>query len=211
MTWRVVRSLGTSRMRRAGLGLGIWVLMALAGITPAAACSIDGIASLQLNNLYATKNQTAAANANLATWAPFSLGDASPHALLHFSEDLNKLRNVLPKGSLQHPFTWRFGDGASVVGQDVAHKYTDAGLYKLEVRYYLPSTRQWVLFDSAQLHVVPPTVVSLAPLHASGASMGGTKTLELSLAGLAGVICLGVIVWQLRGMRPTDKGNVTGA
>lgn len=198
-------------MRRAGVILGIWAIMAVVGVTPAAACTIDGVASLRLGSLYATKNQTAPVSTNLATWAPFSLGDASPHDLLHFNEDLNKLQKVLPKASLQHPFTWRFGDGVSAVGQNVSHTYGRAGLYKLEVRYYLPATHLWVLFDSAQLHVVPPTVVSMAPLHTNRTSTSGTTAAELSLAGLAGVVCLGVIVWQIRVMRPTDKDNVTGA
>jgi hypothetical protein len=59
------------------------------------------------------------------------------------------------------------------------------------------------LFDSAQLRIVPPIVVTLVPQHSSS-STSGTNMAVLALAGLAGVACLGVIAVQVRGMRQGD-------
>jgi PKD domain len=189
--------------RRCLLAVAFWALATLITAGPAAACTIDGVASMKLDNLYALKNKALPASGTLATWAQFTLGDASPHKILNFAEDMAKLKKVLPAASLQHPFSWKFGDGASAVGQQVSHSYARAGLYKVETRYYLPSTKQWVLFDSAQLRIVPPIVVTLVPQHTSSAS-SGTNMAVVALAGLAVLACLGVIAVQVRGMRQGD-------
>ena len=120
----------------------------------ARACSIDGIASLSANGKLASISAAAPTQAALAYWAPFTLLAAAPGDLIQVREDIGKLHASLPSTAFSTPFRWTFGDGATVNGLQAAHRYAHTGWYKIDVRYYEPSRHSWVLFDSAQQHIV---------------------------------------------------------
>lgn len=118
------------------------------------ACSIDGIASLSANGKLASISAAAPTQAALAYWAPFTLLATAPGDLIHVQEDIGKLHNSLPHTAFATPFRWSFGDGTVVSGLQASHRYARTGWYKIDVRYYEPGRQSWVLFDSAQQHVV---------------------------------------------------------
>jgi PKD domain len=124
---------------------------------PAAlACALDGIASISVNGILATRTTDTPTPQTLAHWAPFTLGLAyAPGDVMHFGEDRGKLRRSLPPAALVKPFRWEFGDGHRARGLQTVHRYTQTGWYRVTVRSYWPSRRSWVLFDSVQLHIVP--------------------------------------------------------
>lgn len=120
----------------------------------AQACSIDGIASLSANGKLATISAAAPTQAALTYWAPFTLLAAAPGDVVHLQEDLGKLHSSLPRTAFNTPFRWSFGDGTVVNGVQASHRYAHTGWYKIDVKYYEPSRHTWVLFDSAQQHII---------------------------------------------------------
>ena len=144
--------------RRAGYQLACAVLLCVVALsTPAAAraCSLDGIASISMNGTTASLTQGTPSPADATHWAPFSLLAAAPGDTLHLSENLSKVRNSLSAAMLRTPFRWIFDDGAVAQGYTVAHRFSTLGWHKITVDYFYPARRQWITFDSAQLHIVP--------------------------------------------------------
>ena len=118
------------------------------------ACSIDGVPSLSLDGRLVTFNYGQATKSNLAYWAAFSLGTTSANKQIRLQEDITKIGKALSPKALKTPFQWTFGDGGSASGFSVRHRYQRPGWYKVNVEYYYTPQRKWVVFDSAQLHVV---------------------------------------------------------
>jgi PKD domain len=135
---------------------GLLGLLALwfGGTSLAAACSIDGVPSLTMDGKLVTTNFGQATKDNFAYWAAFSLGSAPAGRRLAMAEDLPKVRQALSTGALSTPFSWSFGDGGAARGAAVRHRYARPGWYKVDVSYYVPAKRQWVVFDSAQVQIV---------------------------------------------------------
>ncbi|MDB5073983.1 MAG: hypothetical protein JWO42_162 [Chloroflexi bacterium] len=155
------------------------------------ACSIDGIPSLSLDGRLVTFNYGQATKDNLAYWAAFSLGTTTVNKQVHLQEDIAKIRKALSAKALKTPFHWTFGDGASASGPAVQHRYRQAGWYKVDVEYYYPPQRKWIIFDSAQLHV----------LSAQGAAHGTSSTgIAPQLAG-GSVAAIGGLLLVVNGVR----------
>ena len=121
----------------------------------ALACSLDGIASISMNGATASLTEGTPSPADAAHWAPFTLLAAAPGDTLHLSEDLAKVQNSLSATMLRTPFRWIFDDGTVAQGYSVAHRFNTLGWHKITVDYFYPARRQWITFDSAQLHIVP--------------------------------------------------------
>jgi PKD domain len=140
------------------------------------ACSIDGVPSLSANNALSWQNVSQATAANQAYWAPFILPDAAPGDTLWFSENLANVALSIPSASLLTPFKWSFGDGATAMGQvssrgqTITHRYTKPGWYRIVVKYYWQSHRQWIEFDSAVQHIALPSNIfaSVRAAHVGG-------------------------------------------
>lgn len=166
------------------------------GSAPAAlACEIDGQPSMALNGHLVSTNSEGATKENLTYWAPFVLGTARAQVALRFSEDATKLHKALTAQAFAHPFQWSFGDGATALGLAVRHHYGQPGWYKVNVSYYYPPQRTWLVFDSAELHI---------PGAAAGAQAGSpSATRAAALAGSALLLlgALGVTTISLRRRR----------
>jgi hypothetical protein len=174
-----------SRFRRLSLLL---LITAWLGVTAAArACSIDGIPSLSLDGRLVTFNYGQATKENISYWAAFSLGTATANKEVYLREDLAKIRKALSPKAFITPFRWTFGDGASASGQAVQHRYRRPGWYKVNVDYYYPPQRKWIVFDSAQLHVlgVPGAAHNAASAGLAPQLAGGSLA---AVAGLALVV-----------------------
>ncbi|HVC82910.1 MAG TPA: PKD domain-containing protein [Chloroflexota bacterium] len=175
---------------------------------PAAACTIDGRASMTLNSGLAWPTRSAPNARDLAWWAPFSLGDASPASAQVLAEDPSKLRTSLPAAAFQTPFRWSLGDGGTATGLSVTHQYARQGWYKVRVAYYEPSARRWVQFDSAQLHVAPGIMVQAGAGPDSGLLTGNRRPLVVGLSGAAGLVCVAGLFVAARGMLPREDDEV---
>ena len=46
-----------------------------------------------------------------------------------------------------------------MLGHTVTHRFRTTGWYRLTVDYYWPAHHQWVEFDSAEEHIVPPSAL----------------------------------------------------
>jgi hypothetical protein len=171
-------------------------------MSPAAlACSLDGIASISVNGILATRTTDTPTPRTLAHWAPFTFGLAyAPGDVVRFAEDLDKLRRSLPPAALAIPFRWDFGDGHRTRGLQVVHRFTRTGWYRVTVRSYWPSRRSWVLFDSARLHIVPADALWQANLGYRVVLGLQILTRVLAYGGWVVVILVPVAwrVWHLR-------------
>jgi PKD domain len=182
--------------------LGILALW-LGGTSLAAACSIDGVPSLTMDGKLVTINFGQATKDNFAYWAAFSLGSAPAGRRLGMAEDLPKVRQALSAGAMSTPFSWSFGDGDDARGAAVRHTYAQPGWYKVDVSYYLPAKRQWVIFDSAQVQIVSTA--------GSSAAAGASRVIWLSGASLAVVaIASGALryarrVWRCKHIAATTN------
>jgi hypothetical protein len=56
---------------------------------------------------------------------------------------------------LTTPFRWRLGDGHTVRGMSVTHRWTRTGNYLIQVYAYAASRARWLLFDSVMVQVAP--------------------------------------------------------
>jgi hypothetical protein len=130
-------------------------LLWLSSAGAAAACSLDGIASLSVNGTVATLTSDTATAATISFWAPFSLLAAAPGDRLRLSENMANVSRSIPREAAALPFAWSFGDGTSLVGRQAEHRYRQPGRFKITVRYYWPADHQWVVFDSAEQRIVP--------------------------------------------------------
>ncbi len=121
----------------------------------ATACTIDNTASLFVDGVQATLNT--AAPVNTVLWAPFTIAKAlASGATVPFSELRSDLKRSLPTATLNAPYRWSFGDGATALGHAVSHRFTHPGLYQLNVAGFSPGTHSWYIFDRALVRVVPP-------------------------------------------------------
>jgi len=172
------RRVGHMHRLRGILPLLVVVIAPLAWLVaplPAAACSLDGIASLSLDGILAARTTDTPTAATLANWAPFTFGLAyAPSMALRFDEDRSKVARTLPAAALVTPFRWNFGDAGDTAGRvgkgksttrgfAVTHRYARPGWYKIAVQGYWPS-RGWVLFDNARVHILPPGQIGQANL-----------------------------------------------
>jgi len=188
---------------RAFAFLTVATLAMIAGAGSASACTIDGKASMVFNGAPAGLNHASPNRGNLAWWAPFSLGEASPGSPQVLAEDPRKLQSVLPSVAFRHPFRWTFGDGGAGAGMAITHQFARTGWYRVQVAYYYPSTNRWVQFDSAQLHVVPAVTVQATSASAANGVLGGNqRLLVMGASGVAGLVCLVILGVTLRGLRP---------
>ncbi|HVA92751.1 MAG TPA: hypothetical protein VNL71_23265 [Chloroflexota bacterium] len=187
--------------------LGVVCGVAIA-VRPAAACTIDGRASMTLNSGLAWPTRAAPNVRDLSWWAPFSLGDASPASAQVLAEDPSKLRTSLPGVAFQTPFRWSLGDGGAATGLSVTHQYARQGWCKVRVAYYEPSANRWVQFDSAQLHVVPGITVQAGDGPGSGLLAGNRRPLVVGLSGAAGLAYLTGLFVAVRGMRKQEDDEV---
>jgi PKD domain len=179
---------------------------------PAAlACSLDGIASISVNGILATRTTDTPTPRTLAHWAPFTFGLAyAPGDVVRLGEDLGKLRRSLPPAALAIPFRWDFGDGHSARGLQTVHRYTQTGWYRVTVRSYWPSRRSWVLFDSAQLHIVPAGMLWQANLGYRVVLALEIVTRVLAYGGWV-VIILVPIAWRVWHLRRRKSRRVRAA
>jgi PKD domain len=169
---------------------------ALGNVAQVTACGIDGVPSMSLNGRLVTINADQATKQNLAYWAPFVLTSSKPSTALRFAENESELHKSLSTQAFDMPFQWTFGDGASAKGLGVTHQYNQPGWYKVNVSYYYPPEKRWVVFDSAQ--------VLVSALGAKADSALLSIPLVLSLSG--GVLCLAALAFVgLR--RRTTRGQ----
>jgi hypothetical protein len=167
----------------------------------ALACSLDGIASISVNGILAVRTTATPTLQTLARWAPFTFGLAyAPGDVVRFAEDLGKLRRSLPPAALAIPFRWDLGDSHRMRGLQVVHRYTRTGWYRVTVRSYWPSRRGWVLFDSAQLHIMPGGALWQANLGYRVVLGLEILTRVLAYGGWVVIILVPVAwrVWRLR-------------
>lgn len=158
-------------------------LLALSSGT-AAACVIDNKASLFANGVQATLNPAAPNPSASSPWARFTIDKAFASAApVHLSELRSDLVRSLSPAMLAAPYRWEFGDGASVLGHAVAHRYARAGLYRLLVYGYSKATRSWSLFDTALVRIVAPDEVLWANL-----GYYALRALDIVMSGLMWLI-----------------------
>jgi PKD domain len=195
----------TRRSLSSGFVRPLLIVMALAPAvsmpSAALACSLDGLASISVNGILAVRTTDTPTPRTLARWAPFAFGLAyAPGDVARFAEDLGKLRRSLPPAALAIPFRWDFGDGHSTRGLQTVHRYTRTGWYRVTVRSYWPSRRGWVLFDSAQLHIVPTAALWQANLGYRVLLGLETLTRVLAYGGWVVIIFVAIAwrVWHLR-------------
>lgn len=118
----------------------------------ALACDIDGKATAFADGHRAVR--TTFTPATIKTWALFSFpGRYRANATIRFSEDQKQLRTVLVPEAMKRPWRWEFGDGTHGDGWTVTHRYKRAGIYRIFVEAYYPSSRQYASFDSLRLVV----------------------------------------------------------
>jgi hypothetical protein len=120
----------------------------------AAACTLDGIASISVNGATAGLTSGQPTRATAGYWAPFILLAQGSGGSLRFSENLRQVAQSLPPAMLATPFRWDFGDGATAAGYTVQHTYARPGWYRITVRYEWPAHHQWIVFDSAEQQIV---------------------------------------------------------
>jgi PKD domain-containing protein len=184
------------------LALVLGVLPLLPG--GALACSLDGIASLSVDGRQASPNG-GATGMGPAVWASFTLDAAKPGAVLHFAEDLARLRRTLPARAFDAPLRWTFGDGATANGRAVAHRYARAGQYTITVSYYWQLRHRWIGFDRAAEAILPSGAL-WRPAHAP-AAMGA----QIMLLGLTPALAAGGLLFRARirrwyrGLRPAPR------
>ena len=167
-------------IRLAPVFLAIFLAAVLVPTTEA--CSLDGIASLSVNGHVASLTTDRAIASTLAYWSSFHLLAAAPDDDLRYAENLANVSLSIPKASVVLPFKWSFGDGQTVLGRTVTHRYRQTGWYRLTVHYYWPARRQWVQFDSAEQQIVPPSALLWTNFS--------------FYAGNVFVIALRVIIWS---------------
>jgi hypothetical protein len=163
-------------------GILCMIALWLGGALPTAACSIDGIPSLAMNGKLVTINYGQATKDNFAYWAAFSLGSAPAGMQVRLAEDLPKVRQALSAEAMRTPFSWSFGDGDAARGASVLHTYSQPGWYKVDVRYYLPEKRQWLIFDSAQVRIAPPASAGAVTGHGAMIWLSGTSLAVIAIA-----------------------------
>jgi hypothetical protein len=124
------------------------------GVDTTYACGIDGIPSMSMNGHLVTINHAQATKQSLPYWAPFLLGANTERTGLRFTENVKELHRTLDNRAFATPFRWTFGDGAAAKGLTVNHRYGKPGWYRIDVSYYYTPQHSWIVFDSAELHVV---------------------------------------------------------
>lgn len=129
-------------------------LVTTGGDGRAAACSLDGIASLSMDGVRATLTAGTASQSNARYWAPFTLLAAARGDTVRLSEDRGGVSRSLTAAQMQTPFRWIFDDGGSAAGWTVTHAFSQLGPHRFTVSYYWRTENRWVEFDSAQLQVV---------------------------------------------------------
>jgi hypothetical protein len=149
---RSIRFIVVARLLRALFLLPL-VLLALApGV--AAACAIDNTASLSADGVRA--QLTTESVTDPSRWAPFTFTKAfasgSPLQIVENGADLARTLSAAERAA---PFRWVLGDGTTVVGHMVTHRYARPGTYRLAVWGY-DKARGWFQFDAALLHIVSP-------------------------------------------------------
>ncbi len=180
------------------------LLMEATTPTTAAACSLDGIASISVNGLLAIRTTDAPTPATLTRWAPFTIGLAfAPGDILRWGEDHDKIRRSLPASALRTPFHWSFGDGRAATGLQVAHRYNRTGWYRVAVWSYWPSRHNWVLFDSARVQILPAQALGQANLGYRIVLVLEAFTRGLAYGGWLVIVAVPVAwrLWQRRRRR----------
>ncbi len=132
-------------------GLVAAATFAVAG--SAQACALDNKPSAYANGALSVVTRSAPTAASFSWWAHFSF----PHVLrvgerVTFRENDAQVRKALP-ASLRHSryaWRWRFGDGASEIGDRVSHVYRHPGHYKVSVDVYgtVNGKGEWLTFDA---------------------------------------------------------------
>ena len=145
-------------------------------------CTIDNRASLFANGVQATL--TTAAPAATALWAPFTIDKAFASGTpVLFNELRSDLLRSLSPAIVDAPYRWVFGDHASAQGHSVSHRFNRPGLYQLVVYGFDARTRQWIPFDKALVHIVPPGQVLQANL-----GYYALRALDVVMSGLMWLI-----------------------
>ncbi len=175
----------------------------------ARACSLNGIASIAMNGTTASLTEGTPSQVDAAHWAPFTLPAAAPGDSLHLSEDVAKVGSSLSAEMLRTPFRWVFDDGAVAKGYAVTHRFKQLGWHKVTVEYYYPARRQWLTFDSAQLHIV-----SASALFWTNLPRLASQVLLLAMRAafwiLLGIIVTAMAVERLRHRRRDDRAGMAG-
>jgi len=131
-------------------------LLPLLALTPrvASACATDNTASLSADDVRA--QLTTDAVTAPSRWAPFTFTKAfASNSSLQIVENGADLARTLSTAERAAPFRWVLGDGTTVVGHAVTHRYARPGTYRLAVWGY-NKARGWFQFDAALLHIVSP-------------------------------------------------------
>ena len=182
------------------------LLVVLLWLQPAVAhaCSLDGIASITANGNTANLTGGAPTAATIAYWAQFTLPAAAPEDALQLAEDLGKLRRTLPAAAFAKPFRWAFGDGTEILGLTGQHRYQQLGWHKITVSYYWASGNRWVVFDNAQIHIVPPGDVWRANL---GYTIGKIFQIIVRITiWLTALFLIGLAIWvRIRSKRGSPR------
>ncbi len=144
--------MGSGRLALQGLVVGLVLALALGG--PVAACSLDGVPSLSVNNTLVRSMTAKPSRADIAIWAPFTVPAAIPAGRpVRFSERLSELKRSLPPLAFAYPWRWQFGDGATATGNTVTHTYRRPGLYRVTVWADYRAEQFWYEFDAAMIHI----------------------------------------------------------
>jgi len=135
-------------MLAAAVLVGLGAVTQGAMVRDAAACTIDGKPSAYANGAGAVRVKTIPTIRTYAWWAsfafptPFQVGQT-----VSFYENDAQVRPILPLADLSRSWRWSFGDGSTVVGDRVTHRYAHAGRYKMRVEAYF-AHNGWLPFDT---------------------------------------------------------------
>jgi len=122
--------------------------------TLARACTLDNVASVSANGERATLSTNQPSPGK--PWAPFRFAQVyATGAPVTLGEARSDLLRSLPAAMLTVPFRWQLGDGHTVRGMSVTHRWTQTGSYLIQVYAYAASRAKWLLFDSVMVQVAP--------------------------------------------------------
>ncbi|GAC1397696.1 MAG: hypothetical protein NVSMB65_16500 [Chloroflexota bacterium] len=183
------------------------LVLVMLGPGVASACALDNTASFWVDGVRASLNLTPPTD--LARWSPFTVDRAfASDTALHLSENRADLARTLSPATLAAPYRWALGDGVTVFGHTITHRYARPGYYRVVVSGDGGTSRGWITFDTVLVHIVTPQEALTANLGYY-ALRALDIAVPIALWSLEGVLGAGLLYFLL--VRPRRRKTVPPA